>query len=292
MKAMQMTTSVALFYCSDSEDAVPFAWFEQAVEIFNTYRLSPILFTAAGGHFEFDDCYLLADGGGKVYRWGDPMPIRPRRSRLIDALRNGAIYSLSLDTPRADSKSRSDWRAKLSASSVFGDFYIGLDEELVGDLVNLIRSACQVASGLFDIRYGFAYKMPLADDPDCYAIGSRSLSWSEVKQWIRRRNETPQAPPTADQLWRDEHSKRRRHLTGLFRGVYRANVLSESHVNAAELRSSPIGKLSEINDALWLWEVSDEEMPIAETMLRAKGVDSQLMSIGSRNTQPPPFAGR
>jgi hypothetical protein len=271
MKPGQITTSVALFYHRESDDdVIPFAWFKRALEVFDEHHLSPIMFTAGGGPFELDDCYRLADGGSKEFRWGDPSPIYSRRSALVDALQKGTVYYLDLDTPRADGQCRSEWHANVSASSVGDDIYIGIDEDLISDPVALIRRAWEMARGLFDIRYGFAYKMQLADDPASYATGSRSLSLSELKEWIRRRHEGNEPPPTADELWKDELSKRRRHLTGLFRGVYHANVLSALHVDAADLRSSPVGKLSEIDDSLWLWELSEDEMPIAETVLRAK----------------------
>jgi hypothetical protein len=269
MTPSRLATSAALFYSSKLNSTVPLSWLSRALKVFDEHRLSPILFTAGGGPFERDDCYLLADRGPAIYKWGDPCPILPRRAALIEALQSGTVYSLSLDAPRADSKDRSEWRTKLSASSVLGKFYIGLESELQSDLSKLICRACEIADGLFDVRYGFAYVMPLDDDPASYSSGSTFLPLSKLEEWLHRRERT--IPPIADEdLWQDELSHARRHLNNCFRGAYRANVLSTSHVEAADLRSFPVGKLSQIDSSLWLWELSDSEMPIAETMLRAK----------------------
>jgi hypothetical protein len=264
MRTSQMTTS------ADHHQAIPLTWYERAVQVFNEYRLSPILFTASGGNFELDDCWLLADEGADLYKWGEPEPIVPRRGDLIAALQIGAIYDLGLDTPRADSEDRSEWHANVSSSSIDGELYMGIDAELASDPSALVAHAYKIAKGLYDIRYGFAYKMPLADLPDCFATGSRRFTFADFKELMREKREGIRREPARDDLWKKELMDGRRHLSGLFRDAYPVNILSESHVRAVNLLPQKIGKMSQLDNALWLWELSDEEIPRAQAMLEDK----------------------
>ena len=268
MTSRQMTTSAVLFYDSEHRDAVPMGWFERAFRFLSEYGLSPILFTAGGGQFELDDCYVLADPGNGLFKWGEEIPAR--RSDLLDALREGQIYGLGLDSPRDNALNRSDWRADLSAFSIDGELYLGVDEELVSDPVALLRKACDIAKDLFDVRYGFAYKMELADEPACYASGPGKRPLSEVFEMIRHRREWAKRKKTPDELWSEELREQRRHLTGLFRGAFPANILSESHVRAADLKSQGVGRLTERDNSLWLWELSESEISQAQAMLEAR----------------------
>ena len=99
---------------------------------------------------------------------------------------------------------------------------------------------------------------------------------SETVEMIRHRAEGSQRKRSPDELWRDELDGTRRHLSGLFRGAYRASVLSESHLEAAGPSLWNVGKLSELGGALWLWELSESDMPVAERML-----DERKALIGS-----------
>jgi hypothetical protein len=226
------------------------------------------LFTAGGGPFEVDDCYVLAETGGDLVMWEEAIPAR--RHELVDALRNGEIDSLTLDSPRAGALDRSDWRANVSVHTANRELYVGLDEELISDPTILLRQAYEIAKGLFDVRYGIAYTMPLADEPDCYASGHIKTSLSEVFEFIRHRREWDSRQKTPDELWSQELYEPRRHLTGLFRGAYPASILSDAHLQTAHLHSQPVGKLSKLDTTLWLWELSESEIPKAESILRAK----------------------
>jgi hypothetical protein len=148
--------------------------------------------------------------------------------------------------------------------------YVGIDDEVVSDAVALLRWAYSTAKGLFHVRYGSAYKMPLADEPAGYATGHGKRPLSEVFEMIRHRREWEKRKKTADELWSEELHGKRRHLTGLFRGAYPANVLSDSHVRAADLKSQGLGRLCELDNSLWLWELSEKEIPQAEAMLEKR----------------------
>jgi hypothetical protein len=261
-----LTTSAALFCAGDDELSIPVTWFERAIRLLREYRMSPILFTAGGGDFKLDDCHLLADPGEELIKFEEV--IKGRRGELEDALHSGVIYSLHLDTPWADAKWRSQWRANVGVSST--NLFLGVENELAPDPTALLRQAHELSKDMFDVRYGFAYMMPLADLPDCYAVGSGRYTFADFREEMRLRSEGRSRPKTADDLWQDELMGKKRHLTGLFRGAYPASVLSEAHVRAADLLAQPIGRLSKLDESLWLWELPESELPQGEKLLREK----------------------
>lgn len=120
------------------------------------------------------------------------------------------------------------------------------------------------------MQYGFAYKMPLSDEPACYAAGIGRSSLADFRELLRQRSQGIARQKTAEDLWRDELFGKKRHLTGLFRDAYPASMLSEAHVRAAELVSQPIGKLTALDESRWLWVLSRDEIPAARAMLENK----------------------
>jgi hypothetical protein len=271
MSAIQ-TTSAALYFDRTERASIPLLWFERARDVFTDFDLSPILFTANDNEdFLLDDCYLLASKGHDIVLWNETIP--GRNDDLIAALGDGKIDDLCLDVPRNDARTRSAWHANVSISLVTGICHIGLDIRLISDVTELIRRAVELVCDLFAIRYGIAYQMPLAQYPDCYASGSSGgSSLSEALWMIQHRDEWERRTKTPDELWSEELMGERRHLTGLFRGAYPANILSEAHVRSAALLSRGIGKLTELENSLWLWELTDSEIPEAQRMLESRGV--------------------
>lgn len=263
-----LTHSVALFGDCQNERTVPASWLTSAVALFQEHDLSPVLFTASGGGFEFDDCYLLGNANERLTKWEEV--IVGRQQQLVQALQGNAIAYLGLDSPRADAAQRSEARACIDVDARNGELYVGVETRLVSDPGALIRWACDQSKSLFNPRYGIAYQMPLADDPASYSVGARATTFAEFKQWLRERRSGIRRPPTPDELWADELRGRRRHLSGLFRRVYPANILSEAHVRGANLTEQSVGRLSKLDDSLWLWELSDAEIPQAEAMLEEK----------------------
>ena len=61
----------------------------------------------------------------------------------------------------------------------------------------------------------------------------------------------------------------RRHLSGLFRRAYPVNLLSEAHLQSAQIRTCGLGQLSMLDKRAWLWELSPDELPQAQAMLEA-----------------------
>lgn len=263
-------TSVALYFKSKQGDNIPLRWFERATELFVELNLSPILFTAGGGEFLLDDCYVLADHGHNLTMFDTV--IKARKSELVKALKNGEIEDLGLDSPQTRANDREEWRATVSANVISGNCYVGIDEQLVSDASALLRRAYSISKWSFDVCYGIAYKLPLLQYPDGYASGFVKTSFSEVREMIRHRLECNLRKKTPDELWQDELYGERRHLTGLFRGAYPASILSESHLQSADLRSLGIGRLSKLSGSLWLWELSDSEIPLVQAILESKGI--------------------
>jgi hypothetical protein len=193
-----MITSAALFFEGDRDQSVPLRWLERACEVFSELELTPILFTASVGPFEFDDCYVLGDNGGDIVLWDEE--IQGRGPELLDELRAGAVGSLSLDSPRADAATRSDWRANIGVTSVGHEFYMGVEASRISELVTALRRACEITRDLYSVRYGFACQMALAEEPDGYAIGARKTSLSELFDRVRESSQGKPRPKSPDEL--------------------------------------------------------------------------------------------
>jgi len=78
-------------------------------------------------------------------------------------------------------------------------------------------------------------------------------------------------------LWWRELYGGRRHLSGMFREVYEANLLSEAHVhgqlrNGTSLLQSGLGAFEELDPGLWLWEVPREQIPLTHDALAESGL--------------------
>jgi len=269
MNEEHITMSAAFYFDRKDYKAIPERWFERACAFFSEYGLSPILFTADGGGFLLDDCYVLAERGWDLTIFGELIEARGRE--LVDALQNGRIESLSLDSPRSKAEYREDWRATVDASLIDGLCYVGIDHELIANPSALLRRAYRIIEGTLGVCYGIAYRSASGQDPLCYAMGRPRRSFTDVLGLIRHRREWEQRKKTPDELWGDELMAGGRHLGGLFRGAYPANLLSEAHLRRLDLPALKIGSLSRLDRALWLWELSELEIPIAEKVMRQKG---------------------
>lgn len=269
MSSRQITTSAALYFDRAQFQAVPIGWFERVRELFVEHDLAPILFTAGGGDFEVDNCYVLSDDLA-IQLWGEDLPARA--NELINALHAGTICSLGLDSPRCGAVNRDDSYLRTRIGATFGLFYCGMDEDLVSSPAGLLRRAYAILDGLVSIGYGYAYSRPLDQRPESYASGHRASSFSEALYVLRHRDEVARRPKTADELWSEELTGQKRHLHGLFRDAYPASLLSKAHIDAARLSTSGIGTLSEVSQTLWQWELTDEEVPVAHRMLMGAGL--------------------
>jgi hypothetical protein len=273
MTMQRITTSVAFYFEPILPASVPPQWLDRVLEVFTAYKLSPILFTASGGPFLYDDCYVFDDTGRDIILWNERLPAN--KEGIVTAIHKGEIQYLGLDSPRENGRNRSDSRAKISLSTkTILDCYFGLDSELIFNPVALARFGFPIVNSILRIRYAIGYQMPLAQNPASYASGFVTQPILIAREEVLNTRTKHRQPKSPDELWRDELIGKRRHLTGLFRGAYPASILSEAHLRSAELTSSCIGTLSELDPdhGLWLWELSDAEILEAQKILESRGV--------------------
>jgi hypothetical protein len=272
MKIQNITTSAILHFAPPANQSVPLRWLEAARNLFTEFNLSPILFTAFGGTFLYDDCYVLAKHGNDLIKFSEVLPAR--EGELIEALQRDQIKSLALDSPQPDGDDRENWRAKVRLSMTWLSFYAGVDKSLIADPSSLLHRTYDIAKEMFDVHYAVGYEMPLSQHPDCYASGFAPSNLTSPRDIVGEMRTRHLRMKTPDELWQAELAGKQRHLTGLFRGAYPASILSEAHLRSAALTSSGIGKLTELDSArgLWIWELSDSERPEAQHMLESRGV--------------------
>jgi hypothetical protein len=127
------------------------------------------------------------------------------------------------------------------------------------------------------MRYGIGYKCPVQEGPGAYACGAMVTSLSNV---LARQKERKRLTG-----WLNEMQREQRYLTGLFRGAYPANILSQRHVELLEtqahLKPAGIGRLSPLPNGLSLWEIPDSEIARVEKVLHGSG-----LLIGTENHSP------
>lgn len=262
-----LTNSVAIFFKPYPGTTISELWLDRALSIIEPFRLSPILFTAAGGRFALDDCYWLADDGN--IRLFDEN-ISGQRTELAAAIAARQITFLGIDVPCPGCRDRSEWRAALTENSERGALFIGLEADMCASVAQLLRQVLNTFPDIPLPTYGFGYQMPLSDDPECHASGIRAHSLDEVRQLWRDRHQVIARPKHPDELWRDEIYGRQRYLTGLFRAAYPVNLLSQAHVDAADLRQAHIGNLTQLGKDRWLWKLDDADLPAADALLEHK----------------------
>jgi len=262
MNSKRLVESVAYFFKPQREPVVSEALVHSIVELSNSLGARPLLFTALGAGFELDDCCAFSDDTAGLELWENPIP--NRKTELLDALRRNTILGIGFDVPLPTARCRSEW-------SFY--FYPGLGRVYCGALAtemtkaSLLLRTYEIASRFFDVRYGFAYCMPLGDEPDCYAHGSPRTSLADLRQWLATRSTESRVPATDDECWRRELEGPRRHLEGLFRDAYPLNVVSSAHVRRAALESAGIGLLKKLDESHWLWEIDEEHLSDASDYL-------------------------
>ena len=250
----QITSSAVLFYSPRKDERVRLEWLNRVERLFDKCGLGVTAFFAWGGAYSVDDCQSFREHGQEF-----------RAAMQAGEVRSPGVYS-----HREDFQSLDDWSAYAGISSVTGEVYLGMDEHLIG-LPELLIRANEIASGLFDIKYGFAYKMPLSQSPASYASGIRGTTLEQLREDLAARRNGVSVTP-AHEAWTKELMGPRRHLTGDFAGVFSVNIISDAHIAKAHLGSQTIGKLTPLDGPLWLWELSDAEIEPAERLLSANGV--------------------
>jgi hypothetical protein len=258
--------STALFFEPQREPVVPHDLVVKIVEWSASLCARPLLFTASGAEFKLDDCYVYSDDVTDIMLWETQVPNRKRE--LIDALKQHAVSSVSFDVPLPTSTCRSQWSYNFSVYPESGEVYCGVASDIGKTALSL--KAFDITRRFFDVRYGFAYSMPLLEEPDCYATGSRRTNLTELRQWLESKPTQDHSPLTDDECWEHELMGRKRHLTRLFRDAYAVNVISAAHVRQAGLASAKIGVLTNLDEDHWLWQINEESLREASDYLAGK----------------------
>lgn len=245
----QITTSAALFF-QPQEKYDFLSWFNEMRHFFGEYNIPLEFFDVDLEGIEPYECHEIAKYS----------------SELNEGLHNGKIRSLGLIAPRTYSGPKYDWKIHTFVWPDRGLFYLGVDQEL-SDAISLIRRAFEIGKNLIDIRYGIGYMFPLSKAPDCNVFGRSIMTLAQVKEFLSVRNRIK----TDNDLWAEEIEGPKRYLTGLFRKAYPANVLSEAHLRAIDLKSQNIGRLTELDSTHWLWELQESEIVEADWLLERKG---------------------
>jgi hypothetical protein len=137
--------------------------------------------------------------------------------------------------------------------------FLGIDEILVGSCGVLLEDCLSLATTIDGIGYGIGFKCPLAKSPAGVAGGIPVTALSDFQVQNTR---------SPLRIWLDERQGEKRYLDGMFRGAFPASILSRKHVDLLARNTIVIGVLRALSDELFLWELSDAEIPLAEELLK------------------------
>jgi hypothetical protein len=250
-----LITSAALYYSTQEIGSVPVEWFEGVSSFLAAKGLPVQIFVAEAEGFDFEKHYELAKDGQK----------------LVRALRDGKVHDLSLySVPSEYEIVEEECVAEAVLGYNSGDFFLGVNHEVMESAALLLEGALSLAGGLPPIRYGIGYYRPQSKGPSPYALGCGTSGDPFDAEGERLG------------AWLSERWGQARHLTGMFRGAYPANILSDEHVEAllksdiaereATLREVGLGSLKPLKQGLWLWELTEDEIPQAEALLQLSGL--------------------
>jgi hypothetical protein len=248
-----LINSAALYFDGNLLRRVPTAWLSRATEFFSKLGVGCNYFDVSEvGSFSREETYDFA----------------VHRHELIDVTSRDLVTSIGLYANPVPNAPRSAWQAMASIEVENGLMFLGVDHGLLSEPVRILQSAYELRQGLFQVGYGIAYEFPLANGPDCYASGIALTSLADLQAWLGGREDDQRRLDA----WRDEINGPRRYLVGMFRGAYRASILSKSHfelMQRATRGGSVPGKLSSVNDgSMWIWELTPADIRSAEEFLR------------------------
>lgn len=245
----QMIQSAALYCKCEHEGYVSLEWLEGALQLLRSNGLRPREYTVT----ETPAC----PEGSYVFRNDDP--------RLQAAARSGVLRDLYLYChPQKRRGLIFDWDGVATVRLSSGYVHIGIPESCGVTLSELLRQSYFLARPLASWGYGIAYLRLSSRAPGMYAIGiiGGHPPYPDVTRKDRDRIS----------CWSREFDGRCRHLRGLFRDVYPANLLSSLHVNASvgrgkTLLTSGWGEFARLDEAMWLWTVPEGDIPTIRAAL-------------------------
>jgi hypothetical protein len=250
----RIITSAALYCQPQTDGVVPWSWVEGAVRILADANLpvQEFAITTATG---------FPDG---------LFDVSTHRDMLVSEVKRGNVGVLGLySNPGKDHDLVMNWQGLAYIDLIRGDCFLGLPRSVEPSPSALIQSALTLGTGVINADYGIAYYHESSRGPDMFAVGitANPIAFDA------------EAMAAADRVakWFHEMSGPRRYLQGWFRAAYPANILSRAHVEAPisrrrTLLTAGIGRLTPVAPNLWLWELSDQEIPAAEATLRDAGL--------------------
>lgn len=251
MNRQRIVTSAALYFPTSAETTVQLRWLEIARAFFKDCGADITYFDTRCVDFSADDA--------------QDFPLH--EVHLMRSLRRGAVEYLGLGAIVPGTSDVEDWSIRVSIDCGSGMLYVGTEEEIVFRPSELLRRAHVFAQVGIDVRYGISYKSTLAEAPELYAAGARLYSLRDVARELATEHER-----TLLDAWFEEMIGEKRHLKGFFRGAYPASAISDAHVSRTHLESLGVGALSQLDAGLWLWVLSDREIPTADRLLDKLGV--------------------
>jgi hypothetical protein len=202
-----------------------------------------------------------------------PGPFHRLRDDIRDTASRGLLCELSLYSHRErDDGLLLSWQGCAFAGEFPSDsVYLGLAESAgvsVGQLARFLYASSKAMAGW---RYGIGYLHPWDRGPGQYALGLLGHSGPVVPKSLRP--EDSDAYKDRVTRWLHETMGKKRHLQGWFRDVYPVNLLSESHIKAplqggTFLIDSGLGTFAQLDDRMWIWELSPEELAAARQALK------------------------
>lgn len=161
------------------------------------------------------------------------------------------------------------WQASVGIDWKAGYVFLGALLDCLRGARAVLEEALPLCRLIAPCRYGIAFVRSERLDPAGYAHGIVG-GFSETLQ-------IDDATSLRIGQWNRELRTSRRYLRGWFRSVYPAQLLSEQHREAPltdgrEVADCGLGTWEEVEEALWCWELSEEELPKAHELLSEAGL--------------------
>jgi hypothetical protein len=200
----------------------------------------------------------------------ETQPFGPNEVGIRAALSSGGARSIRLYAhPSHQEGYVLCWRASAGVGLRWGDGFLGVPARIGPSLKQNLLAAYALTRLVAPCRYGIAYLRSTHLAPAFYARGMLGSS-DEAPDW--------EDLATRDCIFRfGTVMKQKRHLEGGFRSVYPAQLLSEAHRQAKlddgrGVAEIGLGVWTPTEGGLWLWELNDEELPLAKAIMERSGL--------------------
>jgi hypothetical protein len=197
------------------------------------------------------------------------------QSQLVTDVIRKSVVSVELNAHHLENEGLSlSWQASANIDLVKGDAYVGVPHTPDDQAPEILRYLYSASKSMTQWRYGITYTHSSWRAPALYAIGMGGGSGPVDN--VQRIEDTDEFNNRLSAWWR-EYTGKRRHLRGLFRDVYPANLLSEKHVqaqlrDARSLLQSGLGIFEQLDPGIWLWQVPSKQIPVARAVLVEAGL--------------------